>query len=220
MGGRMDKIQKETLRYLGYGNQEADNTVMALVEECLEELQQAVRPGCMYREFPLNLFGEDGIDFSCFQTQSKHLTKNLKDCNQVLFFAATLGLLVDRLLEKYNRLQVSKAVVLQAATAAMLEEYCDRENEKLRLAYEAEGRYLRPRFSPGYGDFPLENQRELTGVLETGKRLGIKLTDSLLMIPSKSVTAVIGISDRKGICTVKGCEACEKTDCVYRRGTS
>ncbi|MFQ7033155.1 MAG: vitamin B12 dependent-methionine synthase activation domain-containing protein [Clostridium sp.] len=53
--------------------------------------------------------------------------------------------------------------------------------------------------------------------LDAGKHLGIKLTDSFLMMPSKSVTAVIGVSQKPHRCDVKGCEACGKTDCLYRR---
>jgi cobalamin-dependent methionine synthase I len=99
----------------------------------------------------------------------------------------------------------------------MLETYCDQQNEKLKQEYLERGLYLRPRFSPGYGDFPLECQTALAGALELNKRIGITLTDSLLMAPSKSVTAVIGISNIPRTCTVHGCEACAKTDCAYRR---
>ena len=113
---------------------------------------------------------------------------------------------------------MSKAVILQAAAAAMLEDYCDEVNEQIRRDYESRGLYLRPRFSPGYGDFPLSCQPQLLGCLEAGKRIGITLTDSYLMAPSKSVTAVIGVSPLSRTCTVKGCEACGKTDCTYRRG--
>ena len=88
---------------------------------------------------------------------------------------------------------------------------------------------LRPRFSPGYGDFPLEYQRELLGVLDAAKRIGLTLTDSLLMAPSKSVTAVIGVyeaADMPGGCGrgedltgrgAHGCAGCGKEDCAYRR---
>lgn len=214
----MEINQKETLRYLGYGRQEADGPVMDLIRECWEELQRAASPRHISRSYPLQLFGEDGVDFTCFQTHSKNLTKNLQDCEQIILFAATLGTQVDVLIQRYNKIQVSKAVVLQAAAAAMLEDYCDEVNEEIRASYESRGLYLRPRFSPGYGDFPLECQTALTGALEAGKRIGITLTDSLLMAPSKSVTAVIGVSRRKRTCTVKGCEACGKTDCAYRRG--
>lgn len=209
--------QKETLRYLGYGRQEADAAVKQLVEECWADLEQAAVPRSVYREFPLSFFEEDGIDCYGFQTHSKALQKNLKDCDRVLLFAATLGTGVDMLIQKFTKLQMSKAVVLQAAAAAMLEDYCDEVNEGLRRSYEEQGAFLRPRFSPGYGDFPLTCQPELLRCLEAGKQVGITLTDSLLMAPSKSVTAVIGISPVPRTCTVKGCEACGKLDCSYRR---
>lgn len=209
--------RREVLRYLGYGRQSADEQVSELLGECWDELSSAASPRCISRSYDLHFFEEDGIDASCFQTRSKSLRKNLEDCKQILLFAATLGAQADILIQKYNRIQMSKAVILQAEAAAMLEDYCNEENARLKAEYEAEGWFLRPRFSPGYGDFPLECQRALTGALETGKRIGITLTDSLLMVPAKSVTAVIGISRIRRDCTVKGCEVCKKTDCVYRR---
>lgn len=214
----MEMNRREVLRYLGYGGQSPDEQVSALLQECWDELTAAAAPRCLSRSFDLCFFEEDGIDASCFQTHSQSLRKNLEDCEQVLLFAATLGAQADLLIQKYNRLQMSKAVILQAEAAAMLEDYCNRENARLKDAYEAEGWYLRPRFSPGYGDFPLECQRALIAGLEAGKRIGITLTDSLLMVPAKSVTAVIGISRIRRDCTVKGCEACGKADCEYRRG--
>lgn len=214
----MEMNENEVLRYLGYGRQSADEQVSKLMLECWDELSAAASPKSISRTYDLHFFEEDGIDASCFQTRSKSLRKNLKDCEKILLFAATLGAPVDMLIQKYNRLQMSKAVILQAEAAAMLEDYCNEENARLKAEFEAEGWYLRPRFSPGYGDFPLECQRALTGALETGKRIGITLTDSLLMAPAKSVTAVIGISRIRRDCTVRGCEVCEKTDCAYRRG--
>ena len=106
---------------------------------------------------------------------------------------------------------------LQAAATAMLEDYCDELCREQQETCEKEGLYLRPRFSPGYGDFPLNVQEDILSALEAGKRIGIKLTDSLLMVPTKSVTAVMGVSPKPYRCDVKGCEACQKADCLYRR---
>lgn len=211
--------RREILRYLGYKGHEADKMVGEIVEQCLLELGREARPRSLHREFPLEL-GEGGlIDGCCFQTRSVHLSRNLKDCGQVIVFAATLGVGADHLIYKYNRLQMSKAVIMQAAAAAMIEEYCDQICRELAGRYEEQGRYLRPRFSPGYGDFPLDCQESLLDALEAGKRIGIKLTDSLLMMPSKSVTAVMGVSRKPYRCDIKGCETCAKTDCAYRRQT-
>lgn len=213
----MDISRREVRRYLGYGNQEADEVVNSLIEECLNELLFTVSPKSISRIYPLKLLHKDWIDFTVFRTQSRNLSRNLKDCSQVILFAATLGTEVDILLHKYTLLKVSKAVIMEAAATAMIEEYCDEVNRDLRKQYESQGLSLRPRFSPGYGDFPLECQKDITAALETSKRVGIMLTDSLLMTPSKSVTAVMGVSEKPYRCEVKGCELCRKTDCAYRR---
>ena len=212
-----DIDRREVLRYLGYGGQEADEAVGSMVEQCLGELMEASTPRHLAREFPLVLGKDYHIDGTCFHTRSRNLWGNLRDCGQVIVFAATLGCGADQLIQKYSRLQMSRAVVMQAAATAAIEEYCDQVCRDMRTGYEKRGLYLRPRFSPGYGDFPLDCQSSLLEALEAGKRMGIKLTESLLMMPSKSVTAVMGISGKPYRCDVKGCEVCAKTDCMYRR---
>lgn len=208
--------EREILRYLGYRDQEIPDNVKELISLCEDELEHAADPRSCYREFPLTI-REQELDMTVMKVKSSDLGKNLRDCHSVILFAATLGSGVDMLLHKYGRLQVSRGVVLQAAAAAFLEEYCDRCNEELKKEYQKKGMYLRPRFSPGYGDFSLESQKALSAALEMNKRIGVALTDSLLMAPSKSVTAVIGVSDMPGNCVVKGCEVCGKKDCIYRR---
>ena len=157
------------------------------------------------------------IDFSCFQVKSRDLAKNLRGCGQVILFAATIGEGADFLTRKYSRTNVAKAVVMQAAAAAMVEAFCDEENKKLREQAEEQGWFLRPRFSPGYGDFSLEHQRDFARVLEMQKTVGITLSESLLMLPSKSVTAVIGAGRTDTKCVLSGCESCGNADCAFRR---
>ncbi len=208
---------RELLRYLGVKNGEApDQNIAGLIGQCKKELEEAASLRAIWREYPLTI-QDHRIDMTCLQTQSKGLERNLKDCERILLFAATLGSQVDVLLHRYGKIQMSKAVVMQAASVAMLETFCDEQNQKLKEEYEARGFYLRPRFSPGYGDFPLECQKAIVSALELGKRIGVTLTDSLLMAPSKSVTAVIGVSRLPRNCTVQGCEVCGKRDCAYRR---
>lgn len=217
MGNTFQWNERELLRYLGCKNGIVpDENTKVLIAQCKQELEQAASPRVTWREYPLSI-QDHVIDMTCFQTRSKSLERNLKDCEQILLFAATLGSQVDVLLHRYNMIQMSKAVVMQAASVAMLETFCDEENQKLKEAYQEKGWYLRPRFSPGYGDFPLECQRQIAPALELSKRIGVTLTDSLLMAPSKSVTAVIGLSRLPRNCTVQGCEVCAKRDCAYRR---
>jgi len=91
------------------------------------------------------------------------------------------------------------------------------ESAELKEEAAAEGKFLRPRFSPGYGDLPLAIQPELFRVLEVQKNTGITLTESLLMMPTKSVTALIGVSTEDSHCLIQGCESCGKRDCSFRR---
>lgn len=211
------RILQETLRYLGYKREQPDSQVRALLGECMEELSQVVTLRHMKREVSLTLSGEATVSTELFTTESRNLARNLKGCDRLLVFAATVGIGADQLIQRYERFRISRAVTLQAMAAAMIEEYCDCLNREWKESYRKQGLYLRPRFSPGYGDFPLECQKALTGGLETAKRIGLTLTDSLIMMPSKSVTAVIGISPLPGNCVTAGCEACDKTDCEYRR---
>lgn len=205
--------RREIYRYLGYRGHEADEKTKELVENCVEELGSAAEWRYRRREVPLHMTEDGEIDCGFFRTTSKDLSRNLSGCGQVLLMGATLGIGVDRLLVKYGKLNVTRAVVLQAAAAAMIEGCCNELVQGWKQEYEAKGLYLRPRFSPGYGDFSLECQ---AGILQ-GLDMKLTLTDGGLMVPTKSVTAVIGISGIPQDCRVEGCEICEKTDCMYRR---
>ena len=230
----MEINRREIYRYLGIKpNMEPDAATEQLAEECIRELAEKCRPRAYARWFPLRACEEPGaepgagkaqdasdsllLDFSCFQVRSRSLAKNLQGCSEVILFAATIGEGADLLARKYGRINVAKAVVMQAAAAAMIEAFCDEENEKLRAEAAEKDLYLRPRFSPGYGDFSLNHQRDFARVLEMQKTVGITLTESLLMLPSKSVTAVIGVSKQDARCVLSGCESCRNAGCAFRR---
>lgn len=208
--------EREILRYLGHRGQVVPENVGQLMIECRQELEREAVPKSIWRSYPLQI-AETAIDASCFQTNSRNLARTLQDCDEILLFGATLGTQVDVLLMKYGKLRVSKAVVMQAAAVTMLETYCDERTEELKAEYLLKKRYLRPRFSPGYGDFSLVCQQPIAAALELSKRIGITLTESMLMVPSKSVTAVMGVSRIPGNCQIRGCEACARRDCPYRR---
>lgn len=213
----MEINRREIYRYLGYGQNRPDQLVEQKVEDSVAAVMQAADCRFLYREYPLKLLADDYIDGTFFCTRSKSLSRNLNGCGKVLAFAATLGAGVDYLIQRYTRLEMSRAVILQAVSAAVIESYCNEVCGRLAESYRAQGWFLRPRFSPGYGDFSLELQKPLLGALDAGKRIGIKLTDSLLMTPSKSVSAVIGVSSAAAGCVPQGCEACSNQECLYKR---
>ncbi len=208
---------KEVARYLSYRGQQPDETVRTLISQCIDKVNAAAEPRFISGRFPLSYSEENGFQAASLRFTSRSLQRNLSGCREVILFAATLGIAVDTLIRRTALLDAAEGLVMQAAAAAAIEAFCDSENDKLREQIEAEGLFLRPRFSPGYGDLSLDVQRDFLRVLQAQKHIGLTLTDSGLMVPIKSVTALIGISDIPAPCHREGCEACGKTDCAFRR---
>lgn len=212
----MDRRMREAIRYLGYGRHAVDDRTMQQIQDSFTELESVARARFVYRIFSLHQKDEMLI-IENNRIESKSLLKNLKDCDQVVFFAATLGSGVDVLIRRYSITDMSKAVVLQACAAAMLEEYCDECQQMIADKVKEDGYYLRPRFSPGYGDLSIEFQEPFVKLLNTAKLIGLTVTESCMMTPTKSVTALIGMSRKQEHCHAQGCEVCGKLDCEYRR---
>ena len=213
----MDRLTKEAIRYLGYGRNAVDEQTYALITDSFRSLESAAHRKSVYRIFALEHADGDQIIFGNLQVESKNLSRNLRGCDQIVLFGATLGVGVDQLISRASLTDMARAVVLQACAAALLEEYCDERQAAIAEELREEGRYLRPRFSPGYGDFSIEHQKNLIRMLDCAKTIGLTVTDSYMMSPTKSVTAVIGASTSEIRCHIQGCEACNKKDCLYRR---
>ena len=209
--------EREIYRYLGYHGNLPDERIRQEIASCIASLNEVISPGYVFRAFPLSLMSDHQVCFAGMQIESRNLCRNLEGCEKVFLFAATLGIGPDRLIARDSISSPSRMVIDQACAAAMIEAYCNRINEELRGLAKAEQLFCRPRFSPGYGDFSLEHQKDLLRILDAAKKIGITLTDALLMVPQKSVTAVIGLSTSDARCPKSGCEACLKKDCAFRR---
>ncbi len=215
----MDGRTLEAVRYLGYGNHAIDDRTLDLVSSSFKELEQAAGRRIVYRIFDVSFEDADRMKIGTMNIVSQKLGINLKGCERAALLGATLGAGVDRLLRRYSLTDMARAVVLQACAAALLEEYLDGWQEEFRKIWKEGGSYLRPRFSPGYGDFSIGHQEEILRMLDAPKKIGLSVTDGNMLTPSKSVTAVIGLSRSLAPCHQKGCAECGKADCVYRRRT-
>lgn len=213
----MEKRVEEAIRYLGIKKGAADEGICSLVERSFQELEKEAKPKSICRIFELRDSGDGTIQIGTMKIQSKSLSRNLKNCGQAALFGATLGCAVDRLITRTGLTDMARSVALQACAAAYLEEYCDRCQEELGRELEKKGGYLRPRFSPGYGDFDIRYQEPIMRMLDCAKQIGLSLTEGCMLTPAKSITAVIGISPVKERCPVQGCEACGNEECPYRR---
>ena len=193
----------EIRRYAGM--REIDDVVAVLLDEVIAEASPLLTYTVCFTELPLTLT-EQTVDLGAFQVTSRSLCHALQGCHSVVAFAATVGLKLDRLLNKYTAVSPTKAVLLSAFGTERVEALCD--------AFQRDIHADAPRFSAGYGDCPLTMQRDLFRVLDPAHHIGVTLSDSLMMSPVKSVTALIGIGADG---TAHGCETCNKTDCVHRR---
>ena len=179
--------KREIKRYLGIG--EADEKTEELIDSCLDMMR-----GLSYRvafsEYGIKRDG-DLLDLGFARVKSRGLAKNLDGCESILLFAATVGREIDRLIARYERTEPSRAVCLQAIGSERVEALCDLFCDGLKAERE-----IKPRFSPGYGDLDLSLQKDISDALALEKTLGITLSEGLLMTPSKSVTAIVGIKKK------------------------
>lgn len=204
--------EKEVYRYLGYNSEwiaglgtdtknnytydPADGSSEAItgyIREAIASTETAMLPKACYGRFPIEVKGDGRILLPYGEVVSHDLTRNLCDCKEIFLFAATIGAEYDRLLRRTRLTSMAKAAILQAAGAAAVESLCDKLNDDLRKAAETGGYKTHPRYSPGYGDYALENQKGIFAVLQPSRYIGLSLMDTLIMAPEKSVTAVIGL---------------------------
>lgn len=214
----MEKRIREAVRYLGFGKSAVDERTFALIINSFKELEEVADRRVVYRIFSLQTESDSRIKIGNMIIHSVNLGKNLKGCQEVILFGATLGTGVDMLMKRRAVTDMASVVVLQACATAMLEEFCDKCMEQISEELNHAGLYLRPRFSAGYGDFSIAHQEEILRMTDASKKIGLTMTKGSMLTPTKSITAVIGISDKNILCHREGCEVCEKTDCDYRRG--
>lgn len=186
----------EIYRYLGYKTgMDLPKEIENAVEEILDNVLKQSVPKVCYKYFETKV-GEQ-IDFGFMSVESKALASNLENCTETVIFGATIGIYTDRQIQKEQILSPARALIYQAVGATVVEAVCDDFNEWIRQKEKEKGRDICPRFSPGYGDVSLSIQKSIFQELSLAKLAGITLTDSLLMIPEKSVTAIIGIKNKK-----------------------
>ena len=202
--------QKEVACYLGYYSVKCDCTTDGIIKECEKELLGCAKFIACCKKVPVTITdGTVDLGFKAFQSHS--LSKNLAGCDYAYVMAATTGIEAQRLIERNSIINPLKGLVTDCIGSAAIEAFCD----KINFAFENPD-FLRPRFSPGYGDLALDCQKDIVDFLQTSKNIGMSLTESLMMVPVKSVTAIIGIGKEKNKCTGPGCMLCSGTNCPYR----
>ena len=189
----MNVNRKEILRYLSAGNMPPEE-LNAQIERALSLAESTLRPRSVSAVYSCEA-KEDGVTVGGTWFAGSSLARNLRPCARTFLLAVTLGAEADLLLRRESQRGASNAAVMQAVLTECIEQACDEAERELASSL-APGESLRPRFSLGYGDTLLSDQKSFFALLPVTKRLGVSLSDSFLMVPTKSVTAFAGIQIR------------------------
>ena len=204
--------QSEVLRYLGYAGQKMDISLEKQLQRCIGLVASTARPRLTYRILKVDNSGIEGLKLG-----GNDIRELLETSKQAIIMAATLGAEAEALLRRTEVSDMSDAVIMDSAQSVAIESVCDEFEARMRIFYREENLYLTDRFSPGYGDLPLDSQKMLMDALQTEKRIGLTVTPSGMMVPRKSVTCIIGITDRAQKLQRSGCATCMMAGkCVYR----
>lgn len=207
----------EAMRYMGYRNNEPDEKILNIIDNCEKALLRAVKPRYTYKVFDIEM-SDDGV--AVLGTHLLFIGDDIKShlmgCEKCILMCATISSEADKLIRSFEALDMTKAVVTDCLASAAVEQVCNQA--ELDIKSELEDYNFTWRFSPGYGDFPLDIQPDFLKVLDAQKRIGLNCTESLILIPRKSVTAVIGISKNEISKGKRGCVCCNMRDrCELRK---
>ncbi len=215
---KLDNInQSEAIRYLGYGSQKPDEKILALLNDCEKKLLECISPAYIYRVFDIaHDGGSIAVEGTSLVLEGSDICAHLKKCEKCVLMCATLSAGADRLIRQLEAVDMTRAVITDCLASAAVEQVCNIAEEEIRSGLE--NCFFTWRFSPGYGDFPIGIQKDFLEVLNAPKRIGLNSTESMILTPRKSVTAVMGISHTEIPKGRRGCVTCNlREKCAYRR---
>ncbi len=202
--------KSEILRYLKCKT--ADDVTDSYITECCDFLTEKCRPKYVYKCFDADTSGNKTVIGGSVEFLGDDIKKHLSGSEKCVLMAATVGIEADREIKRLSVLSVAKAVVLDACATAYIEEICDSVQSEIERKLGS----VNYRYSPGYGDFPLEAQSDFINMLDTPRKIGLTLSGGGMLIPTKSVTAVLGIVKNNSNCAGTKCERCpNRARCEY-----
>ena len=206
----------EVLRYMGCPPEKADQALRGQVESCTRELLGAVRPRWSWRAVEIS-FEAGGVRLeNGLLLPGEDLKAHLSGCGRAAIFCATLGAEADALIRRAERLDMGRALTLDCCASAAVEEVCDQIEEELQGKFP--GCFFPFRYSPGYGDLPLELQGPLLELLDAPRRVGLCASANHILTPRKSVTAILGVADGEIERKNRSCLGCPaQGSCQYRK---
>lgn len=207
--------RRQALRYAGMRG-EPDWYLSELADNCEKRLLYAIFPKYTYRIYPLESCAEGiACKGSSLMLTGQDIASHLDGCSRAVLLCVTLSAGADRCIRAAQTENVTAGLIIDAMASAAVEQVCDLAEREI-LA-ELSDSHPTWRFSPGYGDLPLSLQGDFLAAIDAMRRVGVTVSDSGLLFPRKSITAIIGLSDSPVQKKKKGCAVCNLSKiCPYR----
>ena len=213
--------KKEVLRYLQYNNQQIEENLNLIVDNSIELTKEIINPKVVYKKCKIDSHNKNMIYLpqEDIVFESSDIYKLLENCQDCILICATLGLEIEREIRKFTYTNLTKGVILDACATTAIEEVCDMLQDKIEENLNKQGKYITMRYSPGYGDLSIEKNKDIVRVLNGHHTIGLTVNENGIMIPRKSVVAIIGISNKLINITKKSCDSCSNSStCKYKKG--
>lgn len=219
----MDKSPQnkdEVLRYLGYKNQRIDTQLDNLIEESMIETRKIIKPRRIYRSFDiLRMNGLINLSGCNLVLDGEDIKEHLKKAERCVLMAVTLGNEIDTKIRYYERIDMTKALILDACATTAIEEICDNICKEIEDELIVRNNTLTSRYSPGYGDLSIDIQKSFLSVLGAERSIGLTVSEHNILMPRKSVTAIVGIVDNEYKENKFKCLNCKNYfNCAFKRG--
>lgn len=215
-----DIDSQEVLQSIGYTNGcEPPVRMTSLVNDYLENISDFIAPSysSVIRNVEIALGSSVVIEGSII-FQSEAIARLLKHCEKVAVFALTIGNLFEEMVGQLAEDGlIVQATVLDAIGSVAVESAANFVQGKVEEIAHAQGLCISRRFSPGYCDWDIGQQRMVFRAMN-GNSAGVRLTEGCLMLPQKSVSGIIGIgTGDSNVENYNPCKTCKKLDCPGRR---
>ncbi len=207
----------EALRYMGCKKSKIDNHTITLLNECEKLVISNSVPRYCYKIFDIKEI-ESGVEIigTNLILNGEDIKNHLKNCFGVVIMCATLSGGIDALIRRAQLEDMSKAIVINSLASVAIEQLCDKAEEEIYTTIPH--CYKTFRYSPGYGDLPITLQKDILNILDAPRKIGLCTTQSFMLTPIKSVTAIIGLSNTEVTNKKRGCLGCNlKNTCQFRK---
>lgn len=204
----LEKLNRnEAIRYLGGSGIQMNEQMKSLMDECEKMVLEKASPKYLYIE----------LDLPCDEIMGGNdIANHLDGCEKAILMCATLGTEIDKLIRISQISDMAKAVVLDSFSSVAVEQVCNKIDEIIAEKYD--GYYMTFRFSPGYGDYPISLQQDFLRMLDAPRKIGLTTNENFLLMPTKSVTAVMGLSKNPIERKKRGCAICNmRGKCRFRK---